>query len=200
MTGFITLFVVCAAAIWILLRRSKPKASPVLLPQSFVVFDLETTGLHASKHEIIEIGAVRVDAAAGTEEHFQMLVKPRKKIPKKIRELTGITQQMVDRDGVALEKAMAEFTAFIEDLPLVAFNAEFDMAFLNRASGGVNNRSICALEMSRRAWPGLNSYKLVALSKARNLAMDDNHRALGDSRRTLVVYRDAVAALGAVLQ
>lgn len=61
------------------------------LPDSFIVFDLETTGLNAKTEEIIEIGAIKFKKGSTNHETFQALIKPNKKIPKKIIEITGIT-------------------------------------------------------------------------------------------------------------
>ena len=104
------------------------------LPQRFIVLDLETTGLDPARHEIIEIGAIRVNRDSNIHDTFSALVKPTRRIPKRITQMTGISQDMVDSEGEPLEKAIKAFATFIEDLPLVAFNAEFDMAFLRNAA------------------------------------------------------------------
>ena len=161
--------IVIGLVIYLWHSHRKPRVSIAHLPQQFVIFDLETTGLDPSKHEIIEIGAIRVNRDSDTHDTFQALIKPRKKIPKKITELTGITQKMVDTDGQSLEATILDFIKFVGDLNLVAFNAEFDMAFLQRAaeahSVSVENPVSCALQMARRAWPGRRSYKLAELAK-----------------------------------
>ncbi len=70
------------------------------LPDSFVVFELETTGLDASQHEIIEIAAIRFKKGTTAHNTLQALVKPKRAaVPQRITELTGITQGMIDRDG-----------------------------------------------------------------------------------------------------
>jgi len=84
--------IIGAAAIWYFRRsRARPKVDLTHLPERFVVFDLETTGLDPSKHEIIEIGAIRVNRDSDQHESFQALVKPAGKVPKRITELTGIS-------------------------------------------------------------------------------------------------------------
>jgi DNA polymerase III alpha subunit (gram-positive type) len=117
-----------------------------------------------------------------------------------ITDLTGITQEMVDTEGQVLDEVMFTFKYFVGDLPIVAFNAVFDMRFLKNAGlkTGVrfDNPSICALTMARRAWPGRKSYKLSELAKDAQLPLTDNHRALGDSHRTLHLYIAATAKLG----
>lgn len=180
--------------------RIPSKEELAVLPEQFVVFDLETTGLKPDLHEIIEIGAIRVNRDSDNHDTFQSLVKPTKKIPKRITEITGITQAMVDKDGEDLEVILPQFLDFIGDLPLVTYNADFDMSFLKAAidktqarKGPLKNRVSCALKMARRAWPGLKSYKLPDLAKKGNLSDEGEHRALGDCKRATIVY--AAAAL-----
>jgi DNA polymerase III subunit epsilon len=171
-----------------------------MLPEQFVVVDLETTGLSAEWDEIIEIGAIRATRGTDVHDTFQVLIKPDKKVPKRITELTGISQEMVDSKGMALSEVLPQFLDFIGDRPLVAFNAPFDMGFLKNAAKKHNltikNRHSCALKMARRAWPGLPSYRLSELAKTMDLPDDDTHRALGDCHRAWIVYAAAAHTLG----
>ncbi|MGC1462391.1 MAG: 3'-5' exonuclease [Terracidiphilus sp.] len=171
-----------------------------LLPQDFVVLDLETTGLNPERDEIIEIGAIHFTLDTENHATFQTLVKPLRKVPAKIAGITGISQEMVDRDGLPLEDVLRQFMGFIGDMPLVTFNAEFDMGFLNNAARKhglkIPNRYTCALKRARRAWPGLPSYRLVDLAKMGNLSDEDTHRALGDCTRAAIVFTSATSTLG----
>ena len=171
-----------------------------MLPRQFIVLDLETTGLDTVRHEIIEVGAIRVSVDSDSHATFQALVKPEKKIPKRITELTGITQDMVDREGESLADVLAAFIEFASDLPLVTFNADFDLGFLQNAASRhglvIANRYTCALKMARRAWPGLPSYRLKDLAEMGNLSAEDTHRALGDCKRAALVFTSAASKLG----
>src|ERR1700730_16172196 len=86
-------------------------------------------------------------------QRFQVLVRPAKRIPRRITEITGITQEMVEKEGVGLESAMADFIAFVGNHQLVAFNADFDMAFLHNAASRfgqvINNPTSCALKIAK---------------------------------------------------
>ncbi len=199
---WILLILVVVALGFYFKSRAKSTSRISHLPERFVVFDLETTGLNPEKHEIIEIGAIRVNRDTTDHETFQSLIKPSKKVPKKITEITGIRQDMLDTDGKPLESTLREFLDFAGDLHLVSFNADFDMAFLERATAAsslnVRNSVSCALKMARRAWPGRKSYRLSELAKDGNLSDRDTHRALGDCQRTLIVYAAAAAKLGSV--
>jgi DNA polymerase III subunit epsilon len=189
-------------------RETKQSASSTvdfsMLPQQFVVLDLETTGLDPIKHEIIEFGAIKVNLGSDTHPTFQTFVKPERKVPKRITEITGITQAMVDAEGRPLAAALTEFMEFIQDLPVVTFNAEFDMGFLQNAARrngfAISNRYTCALKLVRRAWPGLPSYRLADLAKMGNLADDDTHRALGDCRRAVTVFTSSASRIGMTIK
>ncbi len=170
------------------------------LPDSFVVFDLETTGLDASQHEIIEIAAIKFKKGGTTHETLQGLVKPIGGVPRRITELTGITQEMVDRDGEIIRDVLEEFRSFFGDLRLVSFNTEFDMAFLQaaaKASGlsPFNNPTSCALKLARKAWPNRKSYRLDDLASDGQFNSGTAHRAMEDARRALIVYAAASEAL-----
>lgn len=199
---WLVVILVISAVVYLLRFQGKRKVSLNHLPEKFVVFDLETTGLDSRKHLIIEFGAIRVNRDSDRHDTFQSLVKVPGKVPKKITELTGITQAMLDADGEPIEAALLEFLKFVGELPLVSFNADFDMSFLRSAAAEfsipINNPVSCALKMSRRAWPGRKSYRLVDLAKDGSLASDGTHRALGDCQRALVVYAAASVKLGTV--
>jgi DNA polymerase III alpha subunit (gram-positive type) len=152
------------------------------LPQQFIVFDLETTGLDPTLDEIIEVGAIRVNRTSDVHETFEALVRPLNGIPQEMTQINGISQTMVDEDGEPLEIVLSDFAAFIQDLPLVSFNAEFDMAFLQSSAA--------------RAWPERSSYRLCDLAKDAGLSDEDAHRALGDCKRTVLVYTAAASILG----
>lgn len=204
MVWIIFLIIIVAAYLLFHFRfTSKSKTVDVsILPQQFVVLDVETTGLDPDKHKIIEIGAIKVNRDSIHHEAFQALVKIDGKLPKKITEITGITAGMLEKDGQPLESVIRDFLQFVGDLRLVAFNAPFDLAFLSAAASQfnleINNPVSCALDMSRRAWPGLKSYKLESLIKIGGLSTQGNHRALKDCELTTTVYMGAAAKLRSV--
>jgi len=202
MEWLIAVALVASGIYFLRLRVGKQQVNIAHIPERFVVFDLETTGLDPEKHEIIEFGAIRVNRDSINHETFQTLVKPSKKVPKKITELTGINQDMLDLEGEPIEVALRKFLDFSGGLRLVAFNADFDMAFLQNAavkySITIDNPVSCALKMSRRAWPERKSYSLASLAKDGNLSNDGTHRALGDCQRALIVYMAAASKLGTI--
>src|SRR5204862_4314239 len=103
---------------------------PPLEEAEFVVFDLETTGLSARSSRICEIGAVRV---RGLElvDSFETLVRTGVPLPGPIGALTGIRDEELRR-APGIDVSIRRFLAFAGDATLVAHNARFDIAFLDR--------------------------------------------------------------------
>ena len=201
METFLLLIAIAVVGYWLYMRSRKVVSSVDIshLPVQFVVFDLETTGLDPSKHQIIEIGAIRVNRDSNQHDTYQTLVLAKRKLPKKIVELTGITDELLKSDGVQLEEALSGFAAFVGDLRLVSFNTDFDLPFLNNAAAQYNlqfrNQTSCALKMARRAWPKRQSFRLADLARDGNLSSSNQHRALGDCERALHVYIAAASKL-----
>lgn len=203
----IAVLLLVATALWVWWRSRSRGVKSVeqhdlsMLPERFIVFDFETTGLDPTRHEIIEIGAIRVNRDSDDHETFQALVIPKGRITKKITEITGFTRAKLVAEGMPLEQALSEFRNFVGDLPMVAYNAPFDHSFLKMAcakteSEHFKNEVCCALAMARRAFPGRKSYRLIELARDGNLTLDDNHRALSDCHRAMIVYASAARTLG----
>lgn len=171
-----------------------------MLPAHFVVFDVETTGLSPERHEIIEFAAIKVHRDSDRHDTFSSLVYPRLRISSKITRLTGLDRKTLKAEGLPIDEVLNEFRKFIGDLPLVAFNASFDMAFLQsecRRAGlrQVPNEFDCALKVARKAWQ-LPSYKLSSICMAAGMTITSEHRALPDCRRAMLVYTAACSILG----
>jgi DNA polymerase-3 subunit epsilon len=161
-----------------------------------VVFDIETTGLSASRgSRIVEIGAVAVDKY-GTGEEFHSLVDPGVAVSRAAQRVSGITGDML----VGMPKPAAvfpRFSEFIGDALLVAHNADFDVGFLRHEFGrlglGLLNSWQCTLAMSRKRLPDLRDHKLQTVY--RHLfgglpAEATPHRALDDARMTARVWME----------
>lgn len=155
------------------------------LDGTFIVFDLETTGLNPASEEITEIAAVRV-VEGEIRDSFQTYVNPHKPIPPEITELTGISDETV-ADAPDLDKAVPEFLAWAGEgqYPLVAHNAGFDMGFLRTACQrlGIERKftSIDTLEMSRLMLPHMHKFKLNILAKELQVGPFEHHRASEDA-------------------
>ena len=172
----------------------------ILLPPQFIVADIETTGLYPERHEIIEIAAIKVNSRSDNHQTLNGLILPKEKVTREITNITGISNDMLERDGEPLDIVMHQFLEFVGDLRLVFYNAPFDMPFLVKAARQINrdlpNPVSDALDMARRAFPGMPSYKLSELAKAGGIDATGAHRALKDCRMTLTVYTSCVSRLG----
>ena len=155
------------------------------LDGTFIVFDLETTGLNPASEEITEIAAVRV-VEGEIRDSFQTYVNPHKPIPAEITELTGISDETV-ADAPDIDTAVPDFLKWAGEgqYPLVAHNAGFDMGFLRTAMGRLSIEreltSIDTLEMSRLMLPHLNKFKLNLLAKELKVGPFEHHRASEDA-------------------
>lgn len=167
--------------------------------QPFVVADLETTGLNAETDEVLEFAAVRMDPDGAVAGEFSALVRVAR-VPPEISRLTGITQELVDREGQPLPAAMRAFAEFVGAQPLFFHNAPFDQGFLKKAGAQakvkLTNPVHDTLPLARQAWPSLGTYKLSALAEHVG-APAPNHRALADAKAALAVLLAARAKVGA---
>jgi DNA polymerase-3 subunit epsilon len=171
---------------------------------TFVVCDVETTGMAASATGIIEIGAARVRGGRIVAE-FEQLVDPGVRLPPFITQLTGITDAMLAGQP-RMAAAWPRFTDFLGDDVLVAHNARFDLGFLNAAAlahdgRAIANPTLCTLQLARRLLPGLRRRGLDALAAHFAIPQADRHRALGDVRITVEVLfalLELLAARGVV--
>ncbi len=160
------------------------------LDGEFVVFDVETTGLSADKDAIIEIGAVKIKNREITDS-FGTFVNPGRPIPDNITGLTGIDDAMV-ADAPAIDKALADFYAFIGEADLVAHNARFDTAFIKNAAArtGMDYSFACTdtLELARALVTDVKNYKLDTLTKYFDIKLENHHRAADDAAATGEVF------------
>ena len=158
--------------------------------QTFVVADLETTGLSRTQAEVLEFAAVKVDPTGKVLAEFSTLVRVQGAVPAAITELTGITKAMAHAKGQALPQGMQAFLQFIGDCPVFFHNAPFDQGFLEQAQQctalAFTNPVHDTLALARSTWPRLRSHKLSALAQFVGAPLP-SHRALADVRATLAV-------------
>jgi len=178
------------------IAKRAAKKRGVTFPDTYVVIDVETSGLHPEEHKIIELGAILVEAHCITER-FSLLVRPQKAITSQIEEITGITNAMLQKEGVEISLAMQQFIAFLRDLPVVSHNVDFDYSFLRKACAICNlpllsNRSIDTLTLSRRKIKQVDNYKLSTLATHFAIATTQIHRSLADCEITYQLYEKLI--------
>jgi DNA polymerase-3 subunit epsilon len=165
-----------------------PGAAIALENASFVVFDLETTGLSPARSRIVEIGAHRVDALT-LGPTFETFVNPGLPLPPAITALTGIGAGDVS-GAPGPDLAVRRFLAFAGDAVLVAHNARFDMGFLDRAVERVTGRRVAApvvdtVWLARRLLGGRTGrFGLSPLAHFFGTSATPCHRALADASAT----------------
>ncbi|MFC5702094.1 PolC-type DNA polymerase III [Cohnella faecalis] len=156
----------------------------VIADATYVVFDIETTGLSVTANKIIELAAVKMKA--GQEiDRFATFINPHEPIPYNIQQLTNITDDMV-ADAPELAPKLKEFLAFIGDSVLVAHNARFDIGFIQEAckSNGfpeVVNPVLDTLELARYLHPTMKNHRLNTLSDLYKVSLESHHRAIDDT-------------------
>lgn len=160
------------------------------LDDTYVVFDLETTGFSSVKDKIIEIGAVKV-AGGRIVDTFSTFVNPKRPIPYEITQLTGITDEMVMECG-EIESLLPEFLEFAGDAVLVAHNAGFDVGFIEQNCRIQNIEShfvyVDTVALARVLLPTLSRYKLNVVAKALNISLENHHRAVDDAAATAEIF------------
>lgn len=167
----------------------------------YVVLDLEMTGLSAKNDQIIEIGAVKIkdNQVVATME---CLVNPNCKIPTRVVELTGITDEMV-QGGMDKDEAVEKLLDFIDGQILVGQNIGFDYSFLKQWA--VNHKrpltaKACdTLKIARVLLPPEQPKKLENLCQYFEIERAREHRALDDALETWKVF-ERLKEMGASLE
>ena len=170
-------------------KNKKPRLD---LPKSYIVLDIETTGLNADIDEIIEIGAIKV-IDENIFDSFQALIRIDNEIPLHIQELTGITNELLLKEGLVLHKVINNFMAYILDLTIVSHNVTFDINFLHMAYRKCGypiptNPCIDTLRLSKKLLYGLPDHKLGTLAKHFNIENVESHRAINDCETTRLLF------------
>lgn len=160
------------------------------LDQTFVVFDIETTGLSPHSDNLTEIGAVKVQNCEIVDS-FSTFVNPKMDISYQIQELTRITNEMV-KDAPSLEEALPEFLEFAKDSVLVAHNADFDTGFIYQKCQQLgleyNFEKVDTLTLARIINTNLKRFSLDKVCKEMGVVLAGHHRAVNDAQATAEVF------------
>ncbi|MBE9913213.1 PolC-type DNA polymerase III [Paenibacillus donghaensis] len=151
---------------------------------TYIVFDIETTGLSITNSKITELAAVKMHE--GQEiGRYATFVNPHEKIPYHIQQLTNITDEMV-KDAPDLEPVLKEFVKFVGDGILVAHNARFDVDFIQASlkeygMPQLDNPALDTLELARLLHPTMKNHRLNTLADKYKVLLESHHRAIDDT-------------------
>ena len=161
---------------------------------SFVVFDIETTGFSKINDKIIEIGAVKIKNGKIVAKYNEF-INPDRQLPQKIVELTNITDDML-MGQANVEEVLPGFMDFVGDSTLVAHNAEFDIGFIRENCRRLNipfyNAYLDTLALCRGVYPDLKNHKLDTISKFLGVSLESHHRACDDAMATAEIFLKAL--------
>ena len=172
-----------------------------LLEETYVVFDLETTGLYPNSGDtIIEIGAVKIKNET-IIDRYDELIKPDKILSEEIIGITGINNEML-KGKRNEEEGVKSFMEWVGDAPMVAHNAKFDISFIELAYtkynfGVFKNTVIDTLGLSRYLESKERYHNLATLVKRYEIPWDEDkhHRADYDSEGTALIFTKMIKKL-----
>ncbi len=167
------------------------------LRDSYVVFDIETTGLNPKRAKIIEIGAVKV-VDGEIVDRFSEFVNPEIPISYKTTSLTSITDEDV-MNAPTIDEILPRFMEFCQGSILVAHNASFDTGFIryncNKLNLPYDYTHVDTMEVARYLHPNMARFNLDAVCKAENLVNEHHHRAVADAEVTAKIFLKFITKL-----
>lgn len=163
----------------------------VLLDEAtFVVVDVETTGMSPINDRITEIAMMKVSNGQIVDE-LSTLVNPLVTIPAFITDLTGIDNVTV-HDAPTAREVVPYVKEFLDDATFTAHNAAFDWAFVSHTARRerdieLTNNRLCTVKLSHRILPFLPSKSLAPVARHLDIAIPQRHRASGDAYATALI-------------
>lgn len=157
----------------------------------YSVIDIESNGAPFRKESIIEIAIYRYDGHEITDQ-FISLVNPESEISSFVQKLTGISSKMVLTAPKFHEiaKRVVEIT---KDSTLVGHNIDFDYRMLRqsfkRLGYEFNINTLDTIPLAKKLIPEEKSYSLSKLCKSIGIPLTEAHRASGDARATLDLFK-----------
>ena len=175
----------------LMLKRKALRQNRYEALRNYTVIDLETTGLDPLTDQIIEFGALQVRDGKAVEE-FSVLICTAKPLSHEIEKLTGITSELLQKEGKPEKEGLDAFLDFIGEDQLLSYNSSFDMNFLMQTClkygySAPQNHCIDVLHLAKTKLHFLPSYKLSAVAAKLELEKQE-HRALSDCLLTKAVF------------
>jgi len=166
---------------------------------TFCIVDIETNGSKPQKHQIIEIGAVKVKNGEIIGQ-YESLVQC-DEISEHISDLTGISVAET-KNAPTLQRVLNEFKAFIGTDIFVAHDVKFDYGFISAMFERYNmqpmlNRHLCSIDLAERTFSSYR-YGLNYLNESLQLHhCATHHRALSDAITTSRLFMKSLSLIPA---
>lgn len=153
----------------------------------WILLDTETTGLSAPIF-VVELAAQRMSGWKPIGEPFGKLLNQNAEIPAEASRVHGYTREILERDGEPAHQVYRKFAEYAGDLPLVAFNLEYDLdevlqpEWKRLGIGTIGTRGFCALRLAQRLLDPVpaGNCKLQTIRQYYRLPERGAHTALGD--------------------
>ena len=157
----------------------------------YAILDIETTGGKFNEEGITEIAIYKFDGHTVVDQ-FISLVNPEKEIQPFVVQLTGIHNSML-KNAPKFHEVAKRIIEITKNCVVVAHNASFDYRVLKTAYHQLGyefkSDTLCTVELSRKLIPDLPSYSLGKLCKTLGIPMNDRHRASGDAKATIQLFK-----------
>nr|MBX2827629.1 GIY-YIG nuclease family protein [Flavobacteriaceae bacterium] len=157
----------------------------------YAILDIETTGGKYNEEGITEIAIYRFDGHQIVDQ-FSSLVNPERRIQPFVVNLTGINNEML-RNAPKFYEVAKRIIEITDGAIVVAHNAQFDNRILttefDRLGYTFDKDSLCTVELAQKLIPGMDSYSLGKLVRALGIPISDRHRAQGDAKATLELFK-----------
>jgi DNA polymerase III epsilon subunit family exonuclease len=171
------------------LFKKNVKYTDEIYQNTYVVFDVETTGLDPENDELVEIGAVKIENGLIVSK-FVTLIKPASPIPISATLINNITNEMV-ANCPKVDVAIRDFYRFTRDAKMIGYNVAFDQRFIQKAAKQqgliFDNEFIDVLPLAR-ARLSLTRYKLTDVVKRLDISLEGAHRAFADALATAETF------------
>lgn len=164
----------------------------------YTMIDIETTGLRTYRDHVTELGGVKVRNHQIVARYSNLVRYPKNnEVPAFITRLNGITQEMIETEGLPVAQAISEFRDFIGDDLIAGYNVNFDLNFIydlveRYHLPRLGNDYIDVLRLTRTMFPH-QSNRLAQVMRRVGIDKDEEHHGLADSLDTIKVYRQLAA-------
>lgn len=171
------------------LFKKNVKYDDEIYQNTYVVFDVETTGLYPENDELLEIGAVKIEDGIIVSK-FTTLIKPLNPIPVSATLINNITDEMV-ANSPKVDIAIRDFYRFTRDTKMIGYNVSFDQRFIQKVAKQqgliFDNEFIDVLPLAKSKL-SLTRYKLTDVVKRLEISLEGAHRAFADSLATAETF------------